>query len=687
MPATSAMPERGLALVPMPREVEDSGRRFVLPYMGRIVETGEAGRLDPSCVLATQLADDIERATGLRWDTAKGETWAGFIRLKVASDRDAGDADASTMGERAYRLDIADDGITVLGGGLPGLRDGVQTLRQIIRQSAPALPQVHIEDEPAFAVRGYYLDATRGRVPTLDWLKQWADLLCLAKYNQLQLYIEHSFTFDHMSETWRGVGPLTPAQIIEFDGYCAERGIELVPSVSTFGHHYMALRTRELRDLGEFPEQADRTYSFIERMEHHTLNITDERAFDFSCSLVDSYLELFRSKKFNICADETFDLGKGRGHGEAERRGVAAMYADYVTRLCRHLSERGHEPQFWGDIAVEMPQILESLPSDVTLLNWIYEPEAIDEKVRLVARSGARQIVCPAVWGWNSLLARPHDAWRNISRMARYGARHGAEGMLVTDWGDFGHVNDPRMSIPSMMVGAQYAWDPEALGDADDPEDASRMEAELNRRISLAVYGDAGGRLVEAWSDAARQVAFGWHDLVGIVELDDGRGGLNEDVQAVMASRCEGDWRECVAAASTVRQAREASMRAMGERLDAAATMNDALIECRRTIAEAIAGASGERAMMAQPLLLACEGQLLLNDIGAHLAHVWRDADSESDDVESAKRGRLLAARWESWFEVYCRIWRSISEESELRRIADVVWHTADLLRGASVTD
>ncbi|OZG67402.1 glycoside hydrolase family 20 zincin-like fold domain-containing protein [Bifidobacterium eulemuris] len=681
MTATSAMPQRGLALVPTPRLVRDSGRRLTMPYIGRIVETAEAGRLDPTCVLASQLADDIEQATGLRWDTAKGDSWQGFIRLEVIRESSGGGDDAPVMGERAYRLDIAEDGVTVLGGGLPGLRDGVQTLRQIIRQSAPALPAVHIEDEPAFAVRGYYLDATRGRVPTLDWLKQWADLLCLAKYNQLQLYVEHSFAFDHMSETWRGVCPLTPAQIIEFDAYCAERGIELVPSVSTFGHHYMALRTRELRDLGEFPEQADRAYSFIERMEHHTLNITDERAFDFSCSLVDSYVELFRSRKFNICADETFDLGKGRGRGEAERRGVAAMYADYVTRLCRHLSERGYKPQFWGDIAVEMPQILDSLPDDVTLLNWIYEPEAVDEKVRLVARSGARQIVCPAVWGWNSLLARPHDAWRNISRMARYGWRHGADGMLVTDWGDFGHINDPRMSIPSMMVGAQYAWDPETLGDADDSEAVARMEAELNRRIALAAYGDAGGRLVEAWSDAARQVAFGWHELVGIVELDDGRGGLNEDVQAVMASRCEGVYRERVAAASTVRQAREASMAALEGRLDAAEAMNAALAGDRQTIAEAIAGASGDRAALAQSLMLACEGQMLLNDIGAHLASVWRDADGEADDAESAKRGRLLAARWETWFEIYCRVWRSISEESELRRIADVVWRTADLLR------
>ena len=27
--------------------------------------------------------------------------------------------------------------------------------------------------------------------------------------------------------------------------------------------------------------------------------------------------------------------------------------------------------------------------------------------------------------------------------------------MLVTDWGDLGHINDPRMAIPGMIIGAQ----------------------------------------------------------------------------------------------------------------------------------------------------------------------------------------------------------------------------------------
>lgn len=303
-----------------------------------------------------------------------------------------------------------------------GVRNGVQTLRQLIRQCGAALPYLHVEDQPAFRTRGYYLGVTRGRVPALDWLKTWVDKLCLRKVNQLQLYIKHTFRFDGMSETWHGSIPLTPRDILAFDDYCADRGIELVPSVSTFGHLYMALRTQSLRDLGEFPESADESFVFINRMHHHMLNTSDDRAFDLSRRLVDDYLQLFRSDKFDICADETFDLGKSRSEPFAERIDVAAMYADCAIRPCRHLETRGRRPMMWGGITLEHPEILETLPEEVTLLSWQHDPQVTDEKIRAVSESGAKQIVRPSVWCRNALLpCHRRRLAQNIPRMTRYG--------------------------------------------------------------------------------------------------------------------------------------------------------------------------------------------------------------------------------------------------------------------------
>lgn len=667
---------REWVIIPEPNSMTVGEGVVSLPYAGRVNESIAIG--DGDYLLAHQLVADIRSTTGLDWDVATGDMWPGFISLHIA-DSDASE-EAGTPG--AYTLTIDIDGIAITGCDFEGVRNGVQTLRQLIRQNGAVLPVLQIEDAPAYRIRGYYLDATRGRVPTLAWLKQWADKLCLYKYNQLQLYIEHTFAFDDMSETWRGSSPLTPADILEFNQYCANLGIELVPSVSTFGHQYVAMRTQELRELGEFPEDADRPFSFIERMRHHTLNVADDRAFAFSTQLVDSYLQLFRTKRFNICADETFDLGKGQSKQEAQRVGVATLYATYVGKLCEHLSQQGHEPMFWGDIAIEMPEILETLPNNVTLLNWQYDPEATDEKIQLVAKAGAKQIVCPAVWGWNALLPRIDDAWNNIARIARYGIDCGAEGMLVTDWGDFGHVNDPRMAVPGMIFGAQYAWNP--AGDTAESivkdTDENSAENDLLARISRVEYGDCSARFVALLCNASAQAVFTWRELVEYLELDDGTGNCNTDVAQTIP--CLTERLANQGTALTLREARDRMMRNMATTIERIPQANRKLQQCMVEIAPIMAhtGKPG----IAAAVRIAMEGQLLLNRVGFALADAHGVRDAHDVDDRQPSDYRTLARELECWCEAYAKEWAVTSQPSELHRIQETVWKAADELRRIS---
>ena len=659
---------REWAIIPEPNSMTVGEGAVSLPYAGRVNESIANG--DGDYLLARQLVADIRATTGLDWDYATGGMWPGFISLHIA---DSGAAEeAGTPG--AYTLTIDTDGIAITGYDFEGVRNGVQTLRQLIRQNGAVLPVLQIEDAPAYQIRGYYLDATRGRVPTLAWLKQWADKLCLYKYNQLQLYIEHTFAFDGMSETWRCSSPLTPADILEFDQYCANLGIELVPSVSTFGHQYVAMRTQELRELGEFPEDADRPFSFIERMRHHTLNVADDRSFAFSTQLVDSYLQLFRTKRFNICADETFDLGKGQSKQEAQRVGVATLYATYVGKLCEHLSQQGHEPMFWGDIAIEMPEILETLPNNVTLLNWQYDPEATDEKIQLVAKAGAKQVVCPAVWGWNALLPRIDDAWNNIARIARYGLDCGAEGMLVTDWGDFGHINDPRMAVPGMIFGAQYAWNPAGDSAGDTAEN------DLLARISRVEYDDCSARFVALLRNASAQAVFTWRELVEYLELDDGAGNCNTDVAQTIT--CLTERLANQENALTLREARGRMMRNMATIIERVPQANRKLQQCMVEIAPIMAHIG--KSSIAAAVRIAMEGQLLLNRAGFALAEAHGVREAHDVDDRQPSDYRALARELECWCEAYAKEWTVTSQPSELHRIQEAVWKAADELRHIS---
>jgi hypothetical protein len=712
-------------LVPEPVLVQASGAMVALPTYGRIRESLQ---VDDHGFLARQIADDIEQLTGLVWNVAVGENWSANITLGI---------DAS-LPAQAYRLDIGDTAgdvianrsaqsgqvtqptqsgqpdqpgqptqptqhaatpsplVSIVAGSLEGVRYGAQTLRQLLRQTAPALPVVHIEDEPAYQVRGYYLDVTRGRVPTLAWLKAWAERLALMKYNQLQLYIEHSFAFDALSEAWRGTDPLTPGQMMEFDEYCHRLGIELVPSVSTFGHHYMALRTHSLRSLGEFPEDAERPYSFIERQNHHTLNITDPGAFEFSRTLIDQYMGLFRSRKFNIGADETFDLGRGRSHEEAQRTGTAQMYAHYVDRLCAHLRECGREPMLWADVAIEMPEILDELPQDAIVLNWLYAPQVDSEKVALVARSGATQYVCPAVWCWNALVPRLEDAWNNISRLARYGMEQHAAGFLVTDWGDFGHVNDPRMSTMGMMYAAECAWR------GTRGSEQTQFD-EVRRRVDTLLFSDDKGHVSDALIRAHDACTFDWMDMVRYLELGEPDGTVNDDVLHTI---------DGLDRAENASQQRKAYLRlhldeirrtpqSECEYADIAVDLASALGtggSTGRLGASALKGGGfgGDGYGMTAPMMIAVEGQRLFNQVGWHLAvaaglisEPASEPTSDStggdavigDDGAYPPSAPATAAALELWFEAYTHTWMEVSAHSELERVASVIWRCCDMLR------
>ena len=42
-------------------------------------------------------------------------------------------------------------------------------------------------------------------------------------------------------------------------------------------------------------------------------------------------------------------------------------------------------------------------------------------------------------------------------------SKYNAIGLLNTDWGDYGHVNDPRLTIPGILYGAAFGWNAEPV--------------------------------------------------------------------------------------------------------------------------------------------------------------------------------------------------------------------------------
>jgi len=611
---------------------------FYIEFDSKIVLGAETG--EDEYRYAKLLADTVEKS-GIRLKITKGETAKEKdIEFVLVHDE--------TLGKEGYRLDIAENGVKLTATAKNGILYGVQTLRQLVEQCGLTLPSLKITDTPKLPNRGFFHDATRGRVQSVESYKKLADRAAFYKLNQLQLYVEHTYMFESFSEVWRDDTPLTAQDILELDAYCKSLCIELVPSLASFGHLDKVLKTKSFAHLCELEDSDKDRFTFAGRMEHHTLNISDPAAWEFVKKMLGEFMPLFSSKKFNLNGDETFDLGKGRSKALADEVGTHRMYVDFVKRICDFLIENGRQPYFWGDIIVGSPELIKELPKDVVCLTWGYCENEHHHNAETMFNAGCTQYLCPGVHGWRHMMNRNKPAYENIKRMCEYAAKYKAIGLLNTDWGDYGHLSDPDFSTIGLIYGAEGAWNGVL------PE-----RTELNKMISLAEFGDKKLLFAETVSELAEQEGIAWEHLVQYMEYMTKKETPSEKDRRDFLLRCH---------------------------IDCPASKNEKIDELKDELTGLAAGLGERGRNVIYSYLLHAEGQKLFNNIAAvltvkDLGMDARDFGGEQKVTPAVMEAKELAGKLETWFAAYKANWRKGSRESELYRIQAVIFWLADHLR------
>ncbi|MGC8902989.1 MAG: beta-N-acetylhexosaminidase [Fervidobacterium sp.] len=345
------------------------------------------------------------------------------------------------------------DSIQVFAHDEAGLFYAFQTLKQLIRQFGNQLPKMYIKDYPDFPNRGVMLDISRDRIPRMETLKYVVDKLSELRFNQLQLYMEHTFAYKNHKKVWEEYSPLTHEEIVELDNYCRERHVELVPNQNTFGHLSKWLIHEEYKYLAEAPDGYETPWGF--RYEYpFSLSPAVEESTKFIQELLDELLPLFSSSQVNIGCDETLDLGVGKSKQLCERYGKGKVYYDFLMKIYSIAKKHKRAVMFWGDIIESHPEFIPILPKDMISMVWGYEADhPFDEKCKLFADSGIPFYVCPGTSTWNTFIGRSDNAIENIKNAIINGKKYGAIGVLLTDWGDNGHPQH----LPLSWIGFSYA--------------------------------------------------------------------------------------------------------------------------------------------------------------------------------------------------------------------------------------
>jgi hypothetical protein len=240
---------------------------------------------------------------------------------------------------------------------------------------------------------------------------------------------------------------------------CSRNGIRLIPQFQCVGHQSWAKKTFPLLTVypqfditpGEFPDN--------EGIYCREWDPTNPQVNIIVFALIDELIDAFNADAFHVGMDEVFLLGhekspttKGMDPGILFARAVNDMY-DHLVK------EKNIEMLMWGDRLIdgkEFPQYgaweadtlgtakaIDSVPTDIIICDWHYEPMEIYPSVGMFIEKGFR--VLPASW-------RDEEAAKMLIRNSYRYDNPNMLGHLFTTWG--GKIDD-LIDFPVMIEGLQ----------------------------------------------------------------------------------------------------------------------------------------------------------------------------------------------------------------------------------------
>jgi len=414
-----------IQIIPQPRQVTANGEKFSL-------DRAHVALADPRSAEDRFAATDFAQEFGLKIRGRRDRTSILIGQISVL--KNARISVPANLDAEGYVLHVGTDGVIVAGGSAAGVFYGLQTLKQLVRGDGPTafIPGVDIVDWPALRWRGVSDDISRGPVPAVDYIKRQIRTFAAYKLNLHSFYMEQTFASTAHPLIGPEGGSLKPEEIRELVAYAKQYHVELVPEQQTFGHLHKALKYEKYNPLGETPygdvlsPQQEDTYKLIADW-YRELN------------------DLFPSQFFHIGADETFELGQGQSRAQTQARGIGAVYFEHLNRVRELLKPYNRKLIFWGDIALNHPDLIGSIPKDMIVANWDYSPrDNYAARIDPFKNAGLQQFVCPGGWGWNQIFPNVDASSKNIINFVRDGQAAGAIGMLNTTWDDDGETFHPH---------------------------------------------------------------------------------------------------------------------------------------------------------------------------------------------------------------------------------------------------
>jgi hexosaminidase len=266
--------------------------------------------------------------------------------------------------EEGYELEITERGVYIGGTGARGMFWGTRTLLQeLLIANGSMLHQGRLTDAPAYATRGFMLDAGR-KWYTASFLKEFCTYASFFKVSEFHYHSSDNYPLNRgRNETWNDVfshfslypenntalqgiiqrqnETLSRAEFEDFQMHCAQRGVTVIPEIEAPGHALAITKWK--------PELA--------LAKKDLLNLTHPDAIPTVKAIWTEFLPWFQTKEVHIGADEY----------DSE---LADDYISFVNDMAQFInSTSGKRVRIWG---THEPSENLTISKDIIIQHWQY---------------------------------------------------------------------------------------------------------------------------------------------------------------------------------------------------------------------------------------------------------------------------------------------------------------------------
>jgi hexosaminidase len=266
--------------------------------------------------------------------------------------------------EEGYELEVTNGGVYVGGTGARGMFWGTRTLLQelIIANGRP-LRAGRITDAPAYATRGFMLDAGR-KWYSASFLKEFCTYASFFKISEFHYHSSDNYPLNRgRNETWNEVfshfslfpekntelqgiiqrknETLSRTEFEDFQNHCAQRGVTIIPEIEAPGHALAITKWKPKLALAK----------------KDLLNLTHPDAIPTVKAIWAEFLPWFQTKEVHIGADEY----------DSE---LADDYINFVNEMAHFINTTsGKRIRIWG---THEPSNNLTISNDITVQHWQY---------------------------------------------------------------------------------------------------------------------------------------------------------------------------------------------------------------------------------------------------------------------------------------------------------------------------